>query len=240
MLHPCVRKPATTGRPSPSAYSCDACVSVPASPNRSLAERAGGTPHAVSALERGTRTRPYPHTVRSLAEAFGASDAERAALIAAVPSRRAVGAAKPAGLVVPPTHLYGREHDIAAIAKLARSGEARLITLTGPGGVGKTRLVAALSEGLAEDYSDGVVQISLAPQVGRLSASCPEVTVLVSSRSPLRVRAEREYAVEPLELPACDAATADQLGQAAAGALILDRVRAVAPQHPARAARAPA
>lgn len=174
-----------------------------------LAERAGLTPHAVSPLERGTRTRPYPHTVRSLAEAFGASDAERAALIAAVPSRRAVGAAKPAGLVVPPTHLYGREHDIAAIAKLARSGEARLITLTGPGGVGKTRLVAALSEGLAEDYSDGVVQISLAPQVGRLSASCPEVTVLVSSRSPLRVRAEREYAVEPLELPACDAATAD-------------------------------
>ena len=36
-----------------------------------LAERAGVSSHAVSALERGTRTRPYPHTVRALADALG-------------------------------------------------------------------------------------------------------------------------------------------------------------------------
>jgi transcriptional regulator with XRE-family HTH domain len=42
-----------------------------------LAERAGLTPHAISALERGTRTRPYPHTVRSLADALDLSEAER-------------------------------------------------------------------------------------------------------------------------------------------------------------------
>ena len=132
-----------------------------------LAERAGLTPHAVSALERGTRTRPYPHTVRALAGALDASDAERTALIASVPSRRSAGSRvneparepdapvngplRPAGLVVPPTPLYGREADLARVADLTRSG-TRLVTLTGLGGVGKTRLAAALSEELAAEY----------------------------------------------------------------------------------------
>ncbi|MGH3308090.1 MAG: helix-turn-helix domain-containing protein, partial [Nocardioides sp.] len=53
-----------------------------------LAARAGLSSHAVSALERGARTRPYPHTIRSLADALDADDADRAALIAAVPARR--------------------------------------------------------------------------------------------------------------------------------------------------------
>ena len=53
-----------------------------------LAERAGLTPHAVSALERGARTRPYPHTVRQLAAALGVGEEERALLVASVPSRR--------------------------------------------------------------------------------------------------------------------------------------------------------
>ena len=42
-----------------------------------LAERAGLSSHAVSALERGTRTRPYPHTVRALADALGASTGDQ-------------------------------------------------------------------------------------------------------------------------------------------------------------------
>jgi transcriptional regulator with XRE-family HTH domain len=50
-----------------------------------LAARAGLTVHGVSALERGVRRRPYPHTVRSLAEALGSSATERAALLSAVP-----------------------------------------------------------------------------------------------------------------------------------------------------------
>ena len=52
-----------------------------------LAFRAGLTPNGVSALERGQRKRPYPHTVRSLAEALGLSELERATLLAAVPGR---------------------------------------------------------------------------------------------------------------------------------------------------------
>ena len=47
-----------------------------------LAERAGLSSHAISALERGTRTRPYPHTVRALCDALDADADARAALIA--------------------------------------------------------------------------------------------------------------------------------------------------------------
>ena len=53
-----------------------------------LAERAHLSSHAVSALERGTRTRPYPHTVRALADALSVTDDQRASLVAAVPARR--------------------------------------------------------------------------------------------------------------------------------------------------------
>jgi transcriptional regulator with XRE-family HTH domain len=54
-----------------------------------LASRAGLSATAVSVLERGERRRPYPHTVRSLADALGLSEVERASLLAAVPKRGA-------------------------------------------------------------------------------------------------------------------------------------------------------
>jgi LuxR family transcriptional regulator, maltose regulon positive regulatory protein len=60
-----------------------------------LAERAGLTPNAVGALERGVRRRPYPHTVRALATALALSEAERSALLATIP-RRGTGAPAPA------------------------------------------------------------------------------------------------------------------------------------------------
>ena len=52
-----------------------------------LAVRAGLSRNAVSALERGLHKRPYPHTIRSLADALGLSESERAALFAAVPKQ---------------------------------------------------------------------------------------------------------------------------------------------------------
>ena len=60
-----------------------------------LAERAGLTSHAISALERGVRTRPYPHTIRSLAQALELDEAGRAALIGAAPPRAASRTPKP-------------------------------------------------------------------------------------------------------------------------------------------------
>jgi len=50
-----------------------------------LASRAGLTAKAISMLERGERKRPYPHTVRALADALKLSEGERAVLIKAIP-----------------------------------------------------------------------------------------------------------------------------------------------------------
>src|ERR687893_1011048 len=61
-----------------------------------LASRAGLTAKAVSALERGERKRPYPHTVRSLADALALTDAQRVDLQAAIPRRGAETPASPA------------------------------------------------------------------------------------------------------------------------------------------------
>jgi predicted ATPase/DNA-binding XRE family transcriptional regulator len=246
-----------------------------------LAERAGLSSHAISALERGARTRPYPHTVRALADALGASDQERASLVTAVPARgRASRPARDAALVrarelpVPPTRLLGRERDTARVVELAIAH--RLVTLTGTGGVGKTRLALAVAADLRDRFADGVVYVELAPlldpgavlptiadavgtaplagadptdvivarlgdqqmllvldnfehvvaaapQVAVLIEAVPGLTVLVTSRAPLRIRGEVEVAVDPLALPG-------DVGDASpALRLLLERAGSVSP-----------
>ena len=131
-----------------------------------LASRAGLSSHAVSALERGTRRRPHPHTVRSLSDALELPKDERAALLAAVPER--VGTASPAptagpGLPAPPTPLVGRERDVAAVQSMLETEGARLVTLTGPGGVGKSRLALEVADRTKYRFSDGAAFVALAP-----------------------------------------------------------------------------
>ncbi|MFI1567145.1 AfsR/SARP family transcriptional regulator [Streptomyces sp. NPDC020490] len=62
----------------------------------------------------------------------------------------------------PGTPLVGRDRDIAEVAALLRRPEHRLVTLTGTGGVGKTRLGVAVSRRLADDFPDGTVFVALA------------------------------------------------------------------------------
>src|SRR5918994_4024161 len=131
-----------------------------------LASRAGLTAKAVSALERGERKRPYPHTVRALAYALGLSDEERASLLAAVPNRGtdaapAAAVQEQSAMPAPHTSLLGRERELEEIQGFLT--EVRLMTLTGTGGVGKTRLALEAARRAQDLFPDGVAFVGLAP-----------------------------------------------------------------------------
>src|SRR5205823_717972 len=121
----------------------------------------------------GRRTAPRKETVALLAEALGLEPADREALIAAAGAARAQGANQSAPLLaiptptlpplpIAPTKLIGREHEAATVAHLLlREGGARLLTLTGPGGVGETRLALAVAAAVQDGFPDGVVFVDL-------------------------------------------------------------------------------
>jgi predicted ATPase/DNA-binding XRE family transcriptional regulator len=143
-----------------------------------LAERAGLSTKAIAALERGRRQRPHPHTIDLLAKALGLEGEERRALLAAalgsaVSVPLSVGA--PPGTVrllpsrVAPTHnlplqltsFVGREKELAEVRRLLQA--TRLLTVTGTGGSGKTRLALQLASDVLDRFPDGVWFVDLAP-----------------------------------------------------------------------------
>ncbi len=68
-----------------------------------------------------------------------------------------------AGLPAPLDRLIGRQEELAQLARLLTDDRNRLLTLTGPGGVGKTRLAIALAWQVLDEFPDGVHFVSLAP-----------------------------------------------------------------------------
>ena len=108
-----------------------------------LAERAGLSVDAISLLERGERRRPHRYTLQSLAEALGLSQQERIRFETTTrpPTTRATAyVTQPANLPLQPTPFVGREREVEEVQHKLLHPDVRLLTLTGPGGVGKTRL----------------------------------------------------------------------------------------------------
>ena len=161
-------------------------------------------------------------------------------------------ASLPSNLPDPATPLLGRDADLTALIGLLE--QHRVVTVTGPGGIGKTRTAIEVCHRLASQFLDGIAFVSLAavtdasdlmpalanalgvkeaegrsqaegivaligdkqalllldnleqvvsaaPEIAALVSGCPELRIITTSRTLLRIEAERGYALSPLALP---------------------------------------
>ena len=133
-----------------------------------LSERAGLSLRGISDLERGARRTPHLTTVRILADTLQLSPPDRQSLFAAARPEKLTDSDADAPfshvpLPVPLTSLIGREQELSELVALLGQASVRLVTLTGPGGSGKTRLALDLATQLRGTFSGGVTFVDLTP-----------------------------------------------------------------------------
>ncbi len=131
-----------------------------------LADRAGLSLTTIVALERGEHRSPRQATISALVDALGLTGFERTAVTPEGPSSARLTSAMstaPFGLPVPLSPLIGRSAEVADVEALLREESIRLVTMTGPGGVGKTRLALAVVAQVEQVFPDGVLFVALAP-----------------------------------------------------------------------------
>ena len=134
----------------------------------SLAERAGLSIHGIQKLERGV-AHPYRDTAERLEQALQLEGDDRARLRAAVrPVRRHESTPRPSAdgtrrhnLPIPTTTFVARGDEIERV--IERLHGARLLTITGAGGCGKTRLAVEVARRLVSEFADGEWVVDLAP-----------------------------------------------------------------------------
>jgi predicted ATPase len=132
-----------------------------------LADKAGLSRRGIADLERGVRLSPYPSTLRRLATALDLEPEQWRAFVAAARHENSADAATsdvPA-LKLPPlpvslNALVGREAELTQLQWLLQHG--RLVTLTGAGGSGKTRLALEIARASTDRFPDGVALVLLA------------------------------------------------------------------------------
>ena len=188
-------------------------------------------------------------------------------------------ASLPSNLPQVVTPLIGREDDLASLVALV--GHHRVVTVTGPGGVGKTRIVLELGRRLAPEFLDGIAFVTFvdvadpddvipaladaldvkeaegrtlidgvvaligdttplllldnleqvvaaAPRVSELVERCPGLRIVTTSRTPLRIAAERDYALAPLAVPPrSDLTSTESMLAFAAVALFVERAQKI-------------
>ena len=186
------------------------------------------------------------------------------------------GETTPTNVPVPRNPLVGRDRELLLACDILRRDGAHLVTLTGPGGCGKSRLGLQVALELLDHFEDGTFLVMLesirhpvevvpaiaetlgvreipgeprfdslcdslidshalllldnfehvvseAPTISRLLERCPRLAVLATSRTPLRVRGERELAIPPLATPRAFDEDLESLSQYAAVALFIQR-----------------